>query len=450
MRFREHRIVLCQGLRTPIGILGKSLAEVQPEELLETVFGAVLERSGMPKEAVDGVIVGWVGEDSHAQNMARVTSMRMGLPLKTPALTLQANCVAGLEAVCAAAGRIAAGDGDVLLVGGTESMSRIPYIIRGSRANTNLRSLEALKAHWTELPSTSAVDVVDMMEEGLTDPISHINMVATAEVLAQRFGLTRAEQDQYAVESIRRSLAAMRRGFYAGHIVPVHKDGKVLLTEDETPLQRESAVTKPKLMDKAPVLFDNSVYSIRDFYRDFGRHVGKEFQEGVSKGTVTLMNACGRSDGASGMIVTTAQRAAELGLTPEAELLSWAFQGGEPAHMGLAPALAAHEALRRADLPFDRLDRIELHEPFAAANLGLFRFARETYGEDWAARHANGSLNPNGGTLALGHPIAATGGRVILNLIHALREDAGAQTGLAAACASGGIGGAVVLRKFSK
>ncbi len=242
MKFHDHTIVLCHGVQTPFGALGKELADVAAEDMMAVVFQDILRRAHLTPRQVDGVMVGWVGEDSHALNIARVTALRMGFPVETPALTLQANCVAGLEAVCAAVGRIVVGDGELYLVGGTESMSQAPFAIRGVRSNAFLRNLATVKSHWAEILQSSQVSVVDMMEEGLTDPVAHINMGATAEVLAQLYRIGRKEQDEYALESIRRTVKAMEGGFYQGHLVPVVRQGAVVLAVDETPTQRRSVL----------------------------------------------------------------------------------------------------------------------------------------------------------------------------------------------------------------
>ncbi|OGS42305.1 MAG: hypothetical protein A2506_04225 [Elusimicrobia bacterium RIFOXYD12_FULL_66_9] len=198
---------------------------------------------------------------------------------------------------------------------------------------------------------------------------------------------------------------------------------------------------------KAPVLFDNNAYSIKDFYRDFGQFIeGKTYQEGA-KGSVTLFNSCGRSDGAVALVVTTLEKAKALGLEPLAEIKSWGFVGNNPAHMGISPALAAPLALQRAGVSFDALDAIELHEPFAATILSIFKLGKEKFGHDWEAKNKSGALNPNGGSIAIGHPLGATGARLMLNLVHSLRQKKG-RYGMLAACAGGGMGGAMVIERL--
>jgi len=449
MQAQSQRIVICGGWRTPIGHFARSLADLPPAALMRLTVQELLRRDRLDPAAVDGLIVGWVGQTFSSPNIARVTLLTSGLPEPAQSLTVQNNCLSSFEAVSEAARRILLGEGRLYIVGGTESMSRLPYTIEGSRAARELRNLATVKDRWADLWESPAASIVDALEEGLTDPVRHINMAATAEVCAQAYAIPREEQDRFACESYRRTLAAWKRGFYSSHVAPVAVDGKTLLEKDESPFLRADLAEKPQMFAKAPALFDNSAYSLRDFYRDQASFLGRRpYQEGISRATVTLFNSCGRSDGASAVIVTTPQRARELGLTPLAELKSWAYYGNDPAFMGVSPALAAPLALKTAGIPFAQLDRIELHEPFAATVLSIFKLGPE-YGCDWRAKYESGALNPNGGSIALGHPLGATGTRLVLNLIHALAEDPRARLGLAAACAGGGTGGALVLEKFS-
>ncbi|MBI4371560.1 MAG: thiolase family protein [Elusimicrobia bacterium] len=446
MNASPKTIVVAGGVRTPIGHLARALADVESAELLADVLREVMTRAKVPAQAVDGVVAGWVGQGFSAPNIARVAALKAGLAEKTQAVTVQNNCVSSIEAVAAAGRCILAGEGELYLAGGVEVMSRLPYSIGGSRAAKPLRSLDTVKQKWGELLAAPEVAVVDAMEQGLTDPVERIGMAGTAEVCAQTYGIGRTEQDSYARESFRRCLAGWTSGFYASHVVPVRREGAVVLDKDEYPHLREDLVEKPQMFAKAPALFDNSSYSLKDFYRDFGRHVGKPFEDGA-KGTVTLFNSCGRSDGAAAVVVTTAERAKELALEVLAEIKAWGFYGNNPARMGVSPALAAPVALQRAGVAFDQLDRIELHEPFAATVLSVFKVGQEKFGHAWKEKYASGALNPNGGSIALGHPLGATGARLLLNLVYALRADPKARLGMLAACAGGGMGGALVIER---
>ena len=444
MNALSKTIVIAGGSRTPIGHLSRSLADVPPEDLLVDAIASTLSRAKLSKDAVDGVIAGWVGQGFQAPNIARVAALRAGLPEKVQSVTVQNNCVSSIESVAAACRFIMAGEGELYLAGGVEVMSRLPYTIDGSRASKALRSMDTVKAKWGELQTLPDVKVTDAMEAGLTDPVEHINMAGTAEVCAQIYGVERAEEDEYARESFRRALAGWKSGFYDSHVVPVTRNGAVVLDKDEYPFLREDLVEKPAMFAKAPAAFDNSAYPLKDFYRDYGRHItGKTYQEGM-KGSVTLFNSCGRSDGAAVTVVTTAEKAKSLGLDVLAEIKGWGFVGNNPAHMGVAPALAAPVALQRAGVSFDALDQIELHEPFAATVLSIFKLGKDKFGHDWAAKNKSGALNPHGGSIAVGHPLGATGARLALNLVHALRKNKG-RYGMLAACAGGGMGGALVV-----
>jgi acetyl-CoA C-acetyltransferase len=274
-------------------------------------------------------------------------------------------------------------------------------------------------------------------------------MAATAEICAQMYSVSREEQDKYAVNSYRKGLESEKSGFYATHVDPVVKDGKTLLAQDEYPFLREGLVEKPQMMGKAPVLFDGPAYSLKQFYADNARHIqGKKYEEGISRATVTLFNACARSDGAAAVIVASEEKAKDLGLEILAEVKSWAFYGNNPAVMGISPVFAAQSALERAGAKFDDLSEIELHEAFAATCLSIFKVGKEKYKQSWDKAYEAGKVNPHGGTLALGHPLAATGVRLLLNLIYGMKADPNARLGLAAACASGGLGGAMIVEKY--
>src|SRR6185437_8561848 len=265
MKPREVKVVLCGGIRTPIGHFAKSLASVSPEHLMTLAINGLLAKTTLYPHAVDGVMVGWVGQGSHAPNIARISVLMSHLPEKAHAVTLQANCVSGLEAISSAARHIVMGEGDLYIAGGTESMSSFPYAIRGDRSLKEMRSIETVRAHWAELLDHAGINVVDCIEEGLTDPVKNLNMAATAEVCAQMYSIDRAAQDAYAYETYRRALAAEESGFYAMHSVPVEEEGKKLLEKDEYPYLRESLVRKPDMLSKAPLIFETAHFSIKDF-----------------------------------------------------------------------------------------------------------------------------------------------------------------------------------------
>ena len=447
MKAHSKTIVICGGARTPVGHISRSLADIDAPNLMQLAVEAAIEKTRLPKDAVDGLFAGWVAQDIVAPNLARVASLRCGFPEKAHAMTMQCNCISSVEAVAMAGRAILCGEGDVYVAGGVESMSRMPYEIVGSRAEKELRSMATLKANWATLLDRETITVHDSIEQGLTDPTRGINMAATAEICAQMHGISRPAQDEYAHQSFKRTLDSWARGFYSSHVVPVSGKGQTVLDKDEYPFLREDLVAKPQKFAKAPTLFDGSSYTIRDFYRDFGSRMdGKAYAEGV-RGTVSLFNSCGRSDGAAAVVVASEDRAKSLGLPILAEIRGWGFYGNDPAYMGVSPALAAPLALERSGIAFSDLDQIELHEPFAATVLGVFKLGKERFGHDWEGKYRDGALNPNGGSIALGHPLGATGARLLLNLLHALRENPKGRFGMLAAGAGGGIGGALAIER---
>ncbi|MBI4057606.1 MAG: thiolase family protein [Elusimicrobia bacterium] len=448
MQAYPKKIVLCGGVRTPIGHIAKSLAHFSAEELLKTTFQELIKRVALDPDKISGVVVGCVGQSFSAPNIARVAALKAGLPEKIQSVTVQNNCVSSIESVSAAARYILAGEGDLYIAGGTEAMSQFPYSLKGSRDMRQFRSLESVKSKWGTLLQDPEVAVIDSIEQGLTDPVKNINMAGTAEVCAQIYGISREAQDAYAHESLRRCIEGWNKKFYPTHVFPFQNNGAVVLEKDEYPFLREDLVAKPEMYAKAPLAFDNSSYSIQDFYNEFGQYVdGKKYEPEKTKGTVTLFNSCARSDGASAIIVTTEEKAKELKLSVLAELKSWGFYGNNPAHMGVSPALAAPVALERAALTFEHLDHIELHEPFAATVLSIFKVGKERFRHDWESKHKSGALNPHGGSIAMGHPLGATGIRLLLNLIYAMQGDPKSRHGMIAACAGGGMGGALIVEK---
>lgn len=450
MNAKSKKIVLCSGLRTAIGHLSKSLATVSPEDLMGSTIRELIKRSNLDPSHVDGVIVGWVGQGSHAPNIARIAALKAGrLPERAHAITIQENCVSGMEAICSAARHIVMGEGDLYIAGGTESMSTFPYAIRGPRSVKALRSIESVKENWANLWTDPEVQITDTMEEGLTDPIRHLNMAATAEVCAQMFGITREMQDAYAYETFKRCLDAENNGFYASHVMPVMEDGKTLLEQDEYVMLRKNLVAKPEMIKKAPVLFDSEGFTIKDFYDKYGEHMkGTQFTP-QAKATVTLFNSCARSDGAAAVIVTSEEMAKDLGLEILGELQSWAFYSIDPAHMGIAPAFATQDALDKGGIKFSDIDQVELHEAFSATCLSIFHVGQKQFKQDWRSLWDKKMVNPNGGSIALGHPLAATGTRIVLNLLYSMKQNPSSEFGLATACAAGGIGGAIVIKKAS-
>lgn len=446
---KDDPIVICDGARTPIGHTAKSLANAGAVELMTAAFKNLTSKLKLNPEVVDQVITGWVGQDVTAPNMARVSSLKAGFRKEIPGFTVQCNCVSSVESIASATRLIMAGEGEVVATGGVESMSTFPYTIQGSRASKALRSTQTLKDNWADLWNAEGVTVSDTVELGLTDPVRLVNMAGTAEICAQMYDVTREDQDKYAYETFKRCVEAQNRGFYDSHVFPFkNAAGEVLLEKDEYPQLRASLVEKPAMIQKAPVLFDSPAYTLKQFYADFGKFIeGKTYQEGSTKASVTLFNSCPRSDGAAALLVTRLSKAKALKLPVAAIVRSWSFYGNDPAHMGVGPAYAADESLKRAGISFDQLDQIELHEPFAATVVSIFKLGEKKYGHKWMKKFEEKKLNPNGSSLCLGHPLGATGARLALNLIYAFKENPSSKYGLIAGCSGGGVGAAMIFEK---
>jgi acetyl-CoA C-acetyltransferase len=447
---KDNKIVLCEGLRTPIGHFSKSLAHILPEDLLSKVIDDLLIKTKLPKELIDGIIIGWVGQGSHAPNIARISSLKSGLPLRSHAMTIQCNWVSGMESISSAARNIILGEGDIFLAGGTESMSTMPYAIRGPRSLKELRNLDTVKKNWNTLWDAKDVEIMDCIDEGLTDPVKKINMAQTAEVCTQKYDISRKEQDDYTAETFKRCYEAEENGFYSTHISPITLANNEIMEKDEYVYLRKKLVENPEIIKKAPLLFERSDYSLKQFYDEFGKYIGKKYDPKTSKPGVTLFNACVRSDSAAVVIVTTEEKAKELDLKIIARIKGWAYQGFDPALMGVAPAMAAKTALDRTGLSFDQLDDIELHEAFAATVLSAFKVGEQEFGHKWKEKWEQGKVNPTGSSIALGHPLAATGTRLVLSAMYHMQQDKSIKYGMAAACAAGGIGGAMILENYLK
>ena len=398
-----RKVVLVDGVRTPIGKHGGVFRAVTAQHLQAEAFKALLGRLPLDPALIDDVIVGCVGQDSDAVNIGRVSALMAGLPVRTTACTIQRNCVSGLMSVSMAYQAIQSGDGDVFLCGGTESMSTAPYLVRGARWGLRLRSTE----------------FVDSMWEALTDPVCGQVMGLTAENLATMYALGRDDQDRYAVDSHVKALEAQRAGRFAAEIIPIQ-------VSKRTPGLGETfeEITQDECVNPAPSMEKAAAYP-------------PAFQR--EGGTVTAFNACPVSDGAAALLVASADKARELGLTPRAVIRGYAYAGVPPEIMGIGPAYAIPKALQRAGVSLAEIDLIELNEAFAAQVLAV-GIELDDLGWDWD------SVNPNGGAIALGHPVGCTGTRLIVSLMHAL-EKREARLGLVSACVGGGMGGALVIER---
>ena len=398
-------VVIVSPVRTPVGAHGGALRSKRAQDLAEIVFREVLERTGLDPAELDEVILGSIGQPSDAANIARVSALMAGVPMEVPGFTVQRNCASGMQSVTSAYQAIQTGDGEIYLCGGTESMSNIPYVLKKARWGYKLRHAELTDALW----------------EGLTDPICDQIMGRTAENLAERYHISREEQDKYAVQSHKKAFMARRMGKFDDEIVSVELIKRVAGQEVAREKIIHDETINPGLTVQKAALYPT---------------VFKE------NGTVTPANACPISDGAAAMIVCTAEKAEELGLKPTARVVSYAYAAVDPAYMGIGPAFAIPKALKRADLSLDDIDLIELNEAFAAQVLSVVK-ELEAQGHHWDWD----KVNVNGGAIALGHPVGCTAAKLIATLTCEMQRRE-ARYGLDTMCVGGGQGGALILERI--
>jgi acetyl-CoA C-acetyltransferase len=387
--------VIVAAVRTPIGRFGGVFKDLPAWRLGASAIAGALGRVGLEPAAVEDVIMGNVLQAGQGMNPARRASMTAGLPDSVPAVTVNMVCGSGLRAVVMAAQAIALGEAQIVVAGGMESMSQAPYLLTGARFGYRL-------GHGMLVDS--------LLADGLTDAFHDCHMGITAENIAREYGIGREEQDRYAVESQRRAALAWETGAFTDEIIPVEvpgRQGSELVSRDEHP---RPETTLEGLLRLRPA-FDPA-------------------------GTVTAGNASGINDGAAALVVMAEERARALGLEPLARIRSWAWAGVPPRVMGLGPIPALRQALARAELRVADLDLYEVNEAFAVQVLAVQR----ELGLDPQR------LNIYGGAIALGHPIGASGARILVTLVHALRRTGG-RYGAAALCIGGGMGIAVIVER---
>jgi acetyl-CoA C-acetyltransferase len=390
-------VVILSGCRTPIGSFGGAFKDVSAVDLGAVAVKEAVRRSGARPEQVDEVILGCILQAGVGMNPARQASIRAGIPESVPAHTVNKVCGSGLKAVMLAAQAVKCADAELIVAGGTESMSGAPYLLPGGRWGERLGNGKLLD---------------HMIHEGLTDAFHDIHMGITAENIVERYRISREDQDAFAAESQARAEAAIREGRFKAEIVPVpvpQKKGEARLVDtDEYPRPGTTAEMLAKLK---PAFKKN--------------------------GTVTAGNASGINDGAAALVVTTASRARALGASPLARIVSYASAAVDPKVMGIGPVPAVRKALEKAGIGADRIDLFELNEAFAAQSLAVLQELKLD-----PAR-----VNVNGGAIALGHPIGASGARVLVTLLYALRAR-NKRVGLAALCIGGGQGVAMVVERL--
>lgn len=425
----KERIAIVDGVRTPMDKAGGKLKNIQADDLAVYAIKEIIYRTGIDPDLVDELILGNVAQPATAANISRVAALKAGLPASIPAFTVHRNCASGMESITTAANKIISGEAGIIIAGGTESMSNIPFLFNG-KMSEYFRNLQKARTLTKKLslflslrPSYFKPDIGVI--QGLTDPVSGLIMGSTAEVLAREFHITRKAQDEYALLSHKRASDAIGAGRIEGEIVPVPvmPDFNEIVSTDGGPRQNQSMEALAKL----PPYFD--------------RH----------NGTVTVGNSCPLTDGAAAVLVMSEKTAKKMGFEPLGFLKEYAYASLEPERMGLGPVYAVSKLKDKTGISMRDIDIVEINEAFAAqiiANEIAFpsaEFAAKFLGKSSPVGELNREImNVDGGAIALGHPVGMTGTRLV---IHALRElrRRNKNTGLATLCVGGGQGAALLL-----
>ena len=389
-------VVIVAAVRTPIGSFGGSLKDISTVDLGSLVIKNAIERAGLEPEQVDEVIMGNVLGAGLGQNVARQMSVYAGVPVTSPAFTINKVCGSGLKAVQLAVQAVLCGDAEVVVAGGAENMSQAPYILPNQR--------------WgSRMGNATVVDT--MLRDGLTDGFEDYHMGITAENVAEQYGITREDQDSFALQSQKRAVAAVESGRFKEEIIPV-----------EIPQRRGE-----------PLVFDTDEFPRKDVSLEGLSKLRPAFQK---DGSVTAGNSSGINDGAAAVVVMSAEKAKELGVPVLATIKSYASAGLDPKVMGCGPIYASRKALEKAGLTVADLDLVESNEAFAAQACAV-------------AKELNLDLekvNVNGGAISLGHPIGASGCRILVTLLHEMKKR-DAKRGLATLCIGGGMGTALIVER---
>ncbi|MDQ0245365.1 acetyl-CoA C-acetyltransferase [Bacillus fengqiuensis] len=395
-------VVIVNAFRTPIGKYGGALADTLPEELVSLLMKNNLSSSGHGAHIVDEVIVGQTKQSAHAPNIARVASLKAQFPETISAYTVHRQCGSGMQAVVNGAMSILTGQADVVLAGGVESMSQAPHYTVGTRFGLKMGDMTLYDSNTESQPKSQPEDIY-----------GHFTMGQTAEWLAEKYNISRGEQDEFAFASQLKTQRAIELGLFEDEIIPVAvKEGKKGIRHfavDEHPRLTEVE----KLATLRPVFQEN--------------------------GTVTAGNSSGRNDGASMLLLMSEEKAKQLGVVPMAKIRSFAATGVSPKEMGIGPVPASQMALKKAGLHLEDIDLIELNEAFAAQSLACLK--------EWGIKGDN--VNVNGGAIALGHPLGCSGARIITTLCHELEKQK-RQYGLATICVAGGLGMAMVVERWTE
>lgn len=425
-------VVIVGGLRTPFAKAQTKLKTVHAAQLGATALKQLLYQTNIPINEIQEVIIGNVGQPSDTANIARVIALNAGLPKSISAHTVHRNCASALESIATGFDKIKAGIIDVVIAGGTENMSQLPLILKQEFADklSKLMMAKSLKHRLSLLLQIKLKDLKPRIAlvEGLTDPFCGLNMGQTAEVLAKEFHILREDQDAFALQSHQRAIQAQESGKFAEEITPVFvpPEYKEVVEEDIGPRKEQSL----KALKKLKPFFDKKY------------------------GTVTPGNACPITDGAAMILLMSKEKALSLGLKPLVSIKGYGFCGLDPERMGLGPVYATALALKRCGLSLKDMGLIELNEAFAAQVLACQKaFDSDQFAQsELGLKEKLGELDPqklnvNGGAIALGHPVGATGSRLVLTLMKEMLRQSSVQFGLATLCIGGGQGGSLILER---
>ena len=417
---KDLYIVNC--CRTAVGTFGGSLKNTPATELGAIVVKEALNRANVPVEAVDEVMFGCVLTSGLGQNVARQVAVKAGIPYSVPAYTVGMVCGSGMKSLIEGARSILAGDADVVVCGGTENMSQAPYALPDAR--------------WgARMGDKKMVDT--MIKDGLWDAYNNYHMGTTAENINDIWGISREEQDAFAANSQQKAEAAQAAGRFDDEIVPVMikvKKDMVPFAKDEYPKAGVTAEGIAKLRGAFPVGPEGVEVTIVHTFELTGVHAD-DAKKHVQR--VTAANASGINDGAAAIVLASGEAVEKYGLKPMAKLVSWGQGGVDPKIMGVGPVPACNQAMKKADLKIEDIDLVEANEAFAAQSIAV---AREL-GFDMA------KVNVNGGAISIGHPVGASGARIIVTLLHEMQKRDDAKLGMATLCIGGGMGVATIFEK---
>lgn len=390
-------VVIASAARTPVGAFGGALKGISAADLGAIVIKEAVNRAGIKPELVEEVLLGNVIQAGLGQNVARQCTIKAGLPQEVPAMTINKVCGSGLRTVALAAQIIKAGDADIIVAGGTENMSRAPYVLNDARWGQRMGNGKMVDA---------------MINDGLWDAFNNYHMGVTAENIAKEWNITREDQDEFSAASQQKAERAIKEGRFKDEIVPVsipqRKGDPIVFDTDEFP---RFGTTKETLAKLRPAFLKEN-------------------------GTVTAGNASGINDGAAAFVVMSADKAKELGIKPLAKILSYGSKGLDPSIMGYGPFHATKKALENTGLKVEDLDLIEANEAFAAQSIAVARDLKFDMSK----------VNVNGGAIALGHPVGASGGRILTTLLYEMQKR-DSKYGLATLCIGGGMGTALIVER---